>query len=185
MSMRPALFREALRFQRQRSSQRRTMKSWFACREATLSGARLCRWPPKVWGSVDGIHEHEGHASGVGNVPVCRPNKHDVTAWVPSQPQNWTATNVKRGSIQRTDNAPRHARQIAHVHSVDAFEDELKSKVRCALLFSVCAFQRHTVTGHMRWGHARHRCNVARDTRRTHCGVSTHRAHGGQHFFKN
>ena len=51
--------------------------------------------------------------------------------------------------------------------SLKALEDDSKGEVRCALLFSVCAFQGHTVTGHMRCGQAHHRFHVARETRRT------------------
>ena len=42
-----------------------------------------------------------------------------------------------RSTIPRTGNALRHARPIAHVHSLKALEDVSKGKVRCALLLSV------------------------------------------------
>ena len=42
-----------------------------------------------------------------------------------------------RSTIPRPGNSLRHARQIAHVHSLEALEDDSKGKVRCALLLSV------------------------------------------------
>ena len=58
-----------------------------------------------------------------------------------------------RGTIPRTGNALRHARHIVHVHSLKALEDDSKAKVRCTLLplvLSVCVFEGHPVTSHMR-----------------------------------
>ena len=111
--------------------------------------------------SVGAFHKHEGLPPCGADVPLRRPTelvggrKRRRGGCSAVEPKMTSEGFFPRSAIPRTGNAPRHAWQIAHVHL-------LSRPCRVSFVVPSCALQ-----GHVRWGHALHRFDVARDTRRT------------------